>query len=255
MFIIRKPDYDEDFNLEDTNYRREKHMHTSEIKSDLSISEQIIEAYYNENFIIEIEKWLFNQYKKNNQSLDFTSFDDIVLYYGCKEIKNCDCKYGTDGFVEHYIRYKKVRGDELTDRDWDYRVAVKYSDDQKAFREFISSTTADYKEIFGWIDHAIDIPKDHSYRYEFHESAIGIIFDVFIKYYPQYDTKFHIFTQIIDLINEFQERFFYRYYDEKFMTSFYLNNVNIKKHINLLEDMIAFFTPRQKKSARSAIDF
>ena len=55
-------------------------QYTSEIKSDLSIPEQIIEVFYNTTFIEKCKLWLFEQYKEHYIFNYFTDYEDFLTY-------------------------------------------------------------------------------------------------------------------------------------------------------------------------------
>ena len=247
-------------------YNREEHMYTSEIKSDLTIPEQILEVYYNKSFIEEIKKWLFNQYKKINQEFPFSDFEDVVLYSeaSCEKFPRvCDgISIKDSGDLGSYIRYKIAKGDEITDRDWDFRVAMKQYDELKSFKKFLSTTQIDYQEVFGWSNCIIEISDgifEDLFHYGYGNDSPNIKkgFKDFLECYPQHDGKYWKFVRNLFFIEIFLKRSFYKSWLTGYISVTHDKYClyDLKKHVDLLEDMIAFFTPQQKKSERSTIDF
>ena len=236
-----------------------KYNYTSEIKSDLTIPEQIIESYYNKVFYAKCSQWAeeqmikylprhdnvfedYNDYKKYVNATSYWLNDDDYERYINNEIYR--------GRFKHYIRYKLVKGETVEARDYSNEVK-ECRESYRKIMDYRDELIVDYHEVFGWEnpDHAfIDLKHEYLERHmdpKFKKE----VFNNFIECYPQYETQSIIFEIILFIVIEFTEA--------NYMcagSGYLFPYVDLKGHIELLEDMAEFFRRKPRtKSARSAI--
>ena len=254
-------------------------QYTSEIKSDLSIPEQIIEVFYNTTFIEKCKLWLFEQYKEHYIFNYFTDYEDFLTYDALRYAD--EYEEGYDEKVKHYVRYKRQKGEEVIDVSGDtyniqlYQEATFYRHSCETFHNTLNRVKLDYNAIFGWdnpnctfIDLYLEMEyspsnevyifgEDYDYlfteKYDYPSPKLQDAFNNFVECYPQYSSQFRLFNNMTYYIYMFNRRKF----SNPFTAPYYevRCRFDLREHIELLEDMAEFFSRKSSaKSARSTID-